>query len=320
MPRPSQLCPHCFAGERLRLWQPEKPITPSGVVNQHDIDRVVATLALGFAEGTKESYGSGLLAWHVWCDSKEVPEQDRAPASQILISAFISSLTGAFVGKTIRNYVYGLRAWHVVHSMPWRPNDNELDLLLKAADKLTPETSKRKKRQPYTVAFILKLREKMNPDDPFDTAIFACLVCLFYSASRVGEFTVRRLNAFDPSTHPSRQSLRRDQDRDGRKVTILHIPRTKTSVEGEEVFWSAQNGPSDPEAAMDRHLELNNPRKASTCFRTSTKAATDLSRKPRSSNASPRWLAALDSTRSKVTASGSAPPWNTSCGECPSKP
>ncbi|KAF5373260.1 hypothetical protein D9615_007476 [Tricholomella constricta] len=258
-PRPSPLRPHCFAGERLRLWKPKATIAPSELINQGDIDRVVETLALGLAEGTKESYGSGLLAWHVWCDAKDVPEQDRAPASQPLISAFITSLTGAFAGKTIRNYVYGLRAWHVVHSLQWRPNDNELDLLLKAADKLTPASSKRKKRQPYTVEFITKLREKMTPEDPFDAAVFACLVCLFYSASRVGEFTVRRLDAFNPSWHPSRQSLSRDQDRNGRKVTILQIPRTKTSVEGEEVFWSTQNGPTDPEAAMNRHLEINCP-------------------------------------------------------------
>ncbi|KAF5383295.1 hypothetical protein D9615_004779 [Tricholomella constricta] len=255
-PRPSPLRPHCFAGDRLRLWQPStRAVAPNFI----DIERVVATLALGYADGTKESYGSGLLAWHVWCDAKGVPEGDRAPSSQILISAFISSLTGAFAGRTIRNYVYGIRAWHVVHSIPWRPDNDELDLMLKAADRLTPASSKRKKRQPYTVDFIRRLWEQMTPDDPFDTAVFACLVCLFYSASRVGEFTVRRLNAFDPAVHPSVRSLRRDQDREGRQVTILQIPRTKTSVDGEEVYWSAQNGPTDPEAAMERHLALNQP-------------------------------------------------------------
>ncbi|KAF5377916.1 hypothetical protein D9615_006695 [Tricholomella constricta] len=255
-PRPSPLRPHCFAGERLRLWV---PATRAAAPDFVDLDRVVATLALGYAEGTAESYGSGLLAWHVWCDSKDVPEGDRAPASQVLISAFISSLTGAFAGKTIRNYVYGIRAWHVVHSVPWRPNDDELDLMLKAADKLTPASSKRKKRQPYTIDFMCRLQEQMTPDDPFDIAVFACLVCLFYSASRVGEFTVRRLNAFDPAVHPSVQSLRRDQDRAGRKVTILQLPRTKTSVEGEEVYWSSQVGPTDPEAAINRHLGVNQP-------------------------------------------------------------
>ncbi|KAF5384796.1 hypothetical protein D9615_000948 [Tricholomella constricta] len=255
-PRPSPLRPHCFAGERLRLWVPS---TRSAAPAFVDVGRVVATLALGYAEGMAESYGSGLLAWHVWCDSKDVPEDDRAPAAQVLVSAFIFSLTGAFAGKTIRNYVYGIRAWHVVHSVPWRPNDDELDLMLKAADKLTPASSKRKKRQPYTTDFICRLREQMTPDDPFDIAVFACLVCLFYSASRVGEFTVRRLNAFDPACHPSSCSLRRDQDREGRKVTILQLPRTKTSVEGEEVYWSAQAGPTDPEAAIDRHLAVNQP-------------------------------------------------------------
>ncbi|GLB40122.1 hypothetical protein LshimejAT787_0706320 [Lyophyllum shimeji] len=216
-------------------------------------------MALGYAEGTKESYGSGLLAWHVWCDGKGIPEEQRTPASQLLISAFISALTGAFAGKTIRNYVYGVRAWHVVHRIRWRPNDDELDLLLKAADKLTPASSKRKKRLPYTVQFMLQLREQMDPDDPFDMAVFACLVCLFYSASRVGEFTVRRLDAFDESIHVTQRCLRRDQDRNGKKVTVLRLPRTKSAPDGEDVYWSAQNGLTDPEAALDRHLELNQP-------------------------------------------------------------
>ncbi|GLB45920.1 hypothetical protein LshimejAT787_3800090 [Lyophyllum shimeji] len=59
---------------------------------REDIDRVVTTLAQGYADGTKGSNGSGLLAWHVWCDGKDIPEDQRAPASQLLISAFISAL------------------------------------------------------------------------------------------------------------------------------------------------------------------------------------------------------------------------------------
>ncbi|GLB43997.1 putative zn-finger domain-containing protein [Lyophyllum shimeji] len=138
-------------------------------------------------------------------------------------------------------------------------DDNELDLMLKAAENLTPATSKRKQRVPYTIPFMLKLREQMDLDDPLDVAVFACLVCLFYSASRVGEFTVRRLDAFDDSTHVSRKCLRRDQDRNGKKVSVLHLPRTKSAPQGEDVYWSAQEGPTDPEAALDRHLEVNQP-------------------------------------------------------------
>ncbi|GLB39587.1 hypothetical protein LshimejAT787_0700970 [Lyophyllum shimeji] len=174
---------------------------------QEDIDRVVNTLAQGYADGTKESYGSGLLAWHVW----------------------------------------------------WRPDDDELDLMLKAGDKLTPPTSKHKQRLPYTIQFILKLREQMDLNNPFDVAVLACLACLIYSASRVGDFTVRRLDAFDTSTHVSRRCLRRDQDRSGKKVTVLHLPCTKSAPQGEDVYWSAQTGLTDPEAALDHHLEVNQP-------------------------------------------------------------
>ncbi|KAF8172748.1 hypothetical protein BJ912DRAFT_837913, partial [Pholiota molesta] len=263
-PHPSSLRPHCTASDRLRLWIPtnaahaQNDTAPE--IPQDDVERVINILAEGYAEGTKESYGSGLLAWHVWCDSKQIPEDQRAPATQLLLSAFISAMAGAFSGKTIRNYVYGIRAWHVVHRLNWCPSDDELDLMLKAADRLTPATSKRKKRLPYTIQFILNLHAQMKADDPFDIAVFACLVCLFYSASRVGEFVVKRLNAFDESVHVSRKCLRRNQsDRSGKKVTVLFIPRTKSAPQGEDVYWSAQTGLTDPEAAIDRHLDINQP-------------------------------------------------------------
>ena len=42
-------------------------------------------------------------------------------------------------------------------------------------------------------------------------------------------------------------------------MTIFHLPRTKTSVEGEEVSWAPQDGVTDPEAAFNQHLETNAP-------------------------------------------------------------
>jgi hypothetical protein len=47
-------------------------------------------------------------------------------------------------------------------------------------------------------------------------------------------------------------------DRNNLPVTKLHIPSTKSSpLEGEDVFWAAQEGPSDPKAALENHFRVN---------------------------------------------------------------
>lgn len=261
-PIPSHLRPHCLASGRLRLWLPQ----PSGIsprqkskATEAELERILDVMSHAWEEGTQESYGSGLLIFHVFCDTRQVPEHDRAPVSQLLLSTFVSHLAGSYSGKTLRNYVYGIRAWHILHGMPWQLNEPEMDTILTAAKKLTPATAKRKKRRPYTIEFITKLKSQMDMTNPFDVAVFACLTTCFYAAARVGEFTTRRLDGFNPELHPTPSDLKTDQDRNGMRVTVLRLPQTKTSHEGEEVSWSSQHGPTDPVSALNLHLQVNNP-------------------------------------------------------------
>jgi hypothetical protein len=76
---------------------------------------------------------------------------------------------------------------------------------------------------------------------------------------RVGEFTVPRLNTFDPSIHITRANLTCDHDRNGLPFTELFIPCTKAAPQGEKVQWSRQNGATDPEEALANHFRVNNP-------------------------------------------------------------
>ncbi len=48
-------------------------------------------------------------------------------------------------------------------------------------------------------------------------------------------------------------------DRNGNEVTVIFIPRTRTSPQGEDVAFAVQNGPTNPYAAFQRHLQFNNP-------------------------------------------------------------
>ena len=213
------------------------------------------------------SYGAGLLMWHCFCDGKGIPEEGRAPATQALLSVFIAYLASAYSGRTIAGYLSGVRAWHVLHGLPWALEDNEMTTMLRAAEKLTPSTSRKKKRHPYTPAFISAIRSQLDLEKPLDAAVFACLTTCFYASARLGEFTVRTLNSFTPTAHVTTQHLSYDQDRNGLKVTVLHLPRTKVAGnEGEDVYWASQNGDTDPTAALSQHLRVNQPSEASHLF------------------------------------------------------
>jgi len=128
-------------------------------------------------------------------------------------------------------------------------------------------SSKRKKRQPYTTEFIIKLRQQLNLNDPLDAAVFACLTTCFYAAARVGEFLVPQLDAFDPGCHITRANLHSERDANGLEATVLHLPHTKAApLEGEDVFWSRHPGPTDPYEVLDNHLWVNSPPEATHLF------------------------------------------------------
>ncbi|GLB38889.1 hypothetical protein LshimejAT787_0600510 [Lyophyllum shimeji] len=265
-PALSPLRPHCLARDRLRLWKPAytRPnidnLGRQNTVTTEDVERINQLIINAWTPKTLESYGAGLLVYHVFCNRKDIPEEQRAPASQVLMASFVSSIAGAYAGQSVSNYLYGVRAWHILHGVPWSINEPEMEALLKAADKVAPSTSKRKKRRPYTPDFITAVQRHLDLNDPLDAAVDACLSTTFYTAARLGEFTVPRLDAFWPEEHIKPSDVRHETDRNGLKSTVFHIPRTKTQpIEGEDVSWSAQHGPTDPERSLNNHLKVNEP-------------------------------------------------------------
>jgi hypothetical protein len=224
-----------------------------------ELVRILNVLSNAWAEGTAESYGSGLLSFHVFCDSKTVPEAARAPASPMLVAGYISTLAGFLSGSTISNYVSGVRAWHILHGVPWSMNEPELEALLWAADRLTPSSSKRQARMPYTTDILCKLHPHFDLSIPLNASVWSCLTTLFWSTSRGGEFTVKTLTSFDPTIHVKPSDVGEVSDRNGLKQTNFALPRTKSAPHGESVYWAEQAGPIDPKSAFHNHLSINSP-------------------------------------------------------------
>ncbi|KAJ6621519.1 hypothetical protein B0H10DRAFT_2163107 [Mycena sp. CBHHK59/15] len=209
--------------------------------------------------GPMEHYGSGLLFFHCFCDARIIPEPQRAPASSDLIAAFAASAAGNYAARTVENYVAGVRAWHILHGIAWAPNKAELDTLIRAAIALQPPSTSRKKRLPYTEEIIAAILSQLNPDIPLDAATGSCLTTSFYSAARIGELTVKTLQAFDPSVHVKRSNVRKETDPQGRCMTVIGVPWTKSPASGEDLFYAAQNGPTDLKRAFANHLHVNQP-------------------------------------------------------------
>jgi len=260
--------PQCLAKDRLLKWRPL--LTTDASPLSEDLEKRYQLTAAAWEPSTLSAYASGLLVFHTWCDSKGLAEEERAPTSQDTIAGFITDLAGAYAGDTIANYIQGVRAWHRIYDIPWNIDDLHIHTMLKGARKSTPEALKLPKRLPLLVDDIVAIRAHLNLTQPLDAAVFACLTTTFFTAARLGEFTVKNLSSFDAETHIKLADVQHNvKDRSGNKVTTFHIPQTKIVPKekgGETVFWAQQDGPADPRAALANHLEVNQPPQVAHLF------------------------------------------------------
>lgn len=260
-PHLSELRPHCLAQDRLRLWKPSRvPAAEHSIVwTNEEYDRLIHVTNLSWAQGTRETYGAGLLVYHIYCDIRGIADDARCPAQPLTIAMFIASCAGSYSGSTLANYTCGVRAWHIIHGANWGM-DQQVRAALDGAAKLAPPASKKGARAPMTVVSLELLNGQLDPTKPLDAAVRAALNIMFYSLSRTGELTVPSLTAFIPSTHVKPSDLRTDNDRNGLAVKVAHLPKTKSSpTDGEDIYFATQTGPSDPWAALHDHLQLNSP-------------------------------------------------------------
>ncbi len=266
VPAPSLLRPCCAAVDRLRLWfpAPRWADMPQGYTptSPEDATRVLDLLSSAWRPGTRSGYGSGLLAFHVFCDQKvpPVPECQRGPASDLLILEFIAACAGSYRGQTLSNYAYGVKAWHTVHGLGWILDDTRLNAALVAAERVAPPSLKRPERPPLLLATMEEIGRRLDLSRPLDAAVYACLTTTFWSASRLGEFTLPSLSTkFDPKVHVSPADVSFRVSVGGLPTTKIHLPSTKVAPEhGEDVHWAPQDR-CDPDAAFKNHLAVNSP-------------------------------------------------------------
>ena len=77
-------------------------------LSDDDLKRIEDVMVHAWEVDTHATYAAGLLNFMVFCDQKNIPKKDRAPASHLLIMSFISTLATPYSGSAISNYVYGV--------------------------------------------------------------------------------------------------------------------------------------------------------------------------------------------------------------------
>ncbi|THH29295.1 hypothetical protein EUX98_g4898 [Antrodiella citrinella] len=261
---PSILRPKCAAAKRLIMWKPSNVKAPLGEVEE----RVKWVMTNAWADSTLETYGAGLLAYQAFCDKYQIPEAERAPANTDILSSFVATLAGFYAGSTIRNYFFAVRAWHIIHRLPWTLDQDTIDAVLKGSQALTPPSSIRARRSPVTLEALSNIQRTLDLSQGRDAAVWACAVCCYYGIARLGELTVKTIAKFKakPTQYVRRQNVSLQVDRGGRKVTAIFIPVTKVSKSGEEIYFAQQDGLTDPESALRNHFNINKPSDAEHLF------------------------------------------------------
>ncbi|KAF5368148.1 hypothetical protein D9615_010187 [Tricholomella constricta] len=229
-----------------------------------ELSQIYHLLLESLSESTRQSYGAGLLRFTQFCDRLRVSENLRMPASDALLSAFIADASSSCSGACVRNWLSGLRAWHIIHRAEWHGRDPWVLSLQKTADKFGIPF-KRPPRNPITARHLLCLRNDLDLDSPFGAAVWAAALVAFWGCRGLGEI-LPPSTSFSPSRHVSSSSNFKSSFVNGSKVITFHIPHTKTSPTGIQCILTATNNIFCPISALDKHLRLNHPSSSSHLF------------------------------------------------------
>lgn len=185
----SSLRPRVRAAERLSTWETpfslEKKSAELAKFPREVIDSGNTVMLAGLAPSTMTTYAAGLLRWSQYCDSMNISEEDRMPASDILIIGFMGFHMGKVSGSTVKNWLAGLRAWHELKGATWPAESRRIRFARRGAN-VEGAAHKRHPRHPITVAHLWALRKALDFKVPFHCALWACALTAFWSCRRLG--------------------------------------------------------------------------------------------------------------------------------------
>jgi len=194
------LRPHVPASDRFTSW-----LTPYGIarmnaeVSRFPPDIIIRrrlVMARSILPNMLKNYASGLTRFTKFCDDFHIPESERMPASDFLLSTFITTHGAGSVGKgALKTWVLGLELWHRINSAPWF-GGAELQRAIEGSAKLAPSSSCLAKRDPVTIGHLRALHRCLDLTNSFDIAVFAVACIAFWCCCRCVSFLHAYLVSF----------------------------------------------------------------------------------------------------------------------------
>ena len=220
-----------------------------------------STIARSLHADTLTSYGAGLLRFTQYCDKLNIPESHRMPADRVILTAFIGAHIGSVGGKTVANWMSGLKMWHEYLGASWHGNDAWVRMARVTANK-EGTVFKKKPRDPVSITHMKVLKNGLDLTKPRDIAIWAIACTTFFGCRRLGETTIPSKSKFDKKFHVTNStSYSIHSLSDGNTSCTIRIPWTKTTREqGAEIVLTGR--PHDPDGicpiiALKTHLMTN---------------------------------------------------------------
>ncbi|KAJ7602978.1 hypothetical protein DFH06DRAFT_1276165 [Mycena polygramma] len=257
--------PHVPADRRILLWT-----TPHSLVVHKAMEEAGLSLDLQVQifEGllrahepeTRETYGAGLLRFGQFCDRKLISESAHMPADRYLLAAFVADAIGSSSGKSIRNWLCGLRLWHMFNDAAWHGDEGWLPALKKSADKCGV-SFKRPPRGPITDEHMRAYRATLDLNTPHGAASWSSATSCFWGCRRLGELLIRSRTKFSRLRDTCRSTRVARSVVNGRAVRAIHLVWTKTTtIEGDELILTAivrADADLCPVWAFDNHERIN---------------------------------------------------------------
>jgi hypothetical protein len=144
---------------------------------------------------TLGNYTAGLIQFTKFCDDLNISEQNRMPASELLLATFVTTPGAGTVAKgTMDQWILGLKLWHHINNTPWR-GSRLLKRAVQGSAAIAPSSTEAK-RDPVTLQHLQCLRDHLDLSSSFDAAVFAVACIAFFRAAAGQPLFLRPLLAY----------------------------------------------------------------------------------------------------------------------------
>ncbi|KAJ3859407.1 hypothetical protein EV359DRAFT_2832, partial [Lentinula novae-zelandiae] len=144
----------------------EKKCQDLELIPLHILQQAEQITASGLTSQTRSNYAAGLLRWH------QFPSLCVCQPQKCFSQGLSVLMAGSVLGSTIRSWLSGIRAWHILNRAPW-PSNSEFITLAHRAANIKGSLHKRPLCNPITLQHLLVLHSALNFSTPFHCAIWA---------------------------------------------------------------------------------------------------------------------------------------------------